>query len=508
MFIKKVIAYLKKNGIGYACKSQYFQYRLERGIGWQLCGFDVEKAKERKDTVGGKIKISILVPIYNTPIIYLKEMLDSVLCQSYNNWELCLVDASGGQYGEVSDICKRYSQKEERIIYRKIEINKGIVGNTNIGLKLLTGNYIALLDHDDILHPDALERVVKQIQRQNADMVYTDEAVFEQKIERIVSLQIKPGFSPENLRGCNYICHLCVFSKELLRKVGGYRKQFEGSQDYDMVLRLSEQAQKICHIPEVLYYWRRHSGSVTAGIAAKIYASEAGKLAVSEHLNRIKLSGNVIISNESEVVYRVIYDIEKKHEKMLFMPYEGASKTRIVKNTEYVLLIQEGIADLNENDVEILESFANRQEIGMVTGTVINNRGKILQGPNVILEKGEIMHLFVGNPLCSVSLMNRMLYAQNIEIVGAGFYLMRRELYQQYEKVIQVEKYSTGILQKISLELSSQGYQNIFVPWIKAVCKYEKRIDFGMKQLPVEYEGYVDRYANPLYGLFRKWIRI
>lgn len=507
MFIQRVISYFKKNGVIYAFKSRYYQYRLEHGKGWQLCGFDIEKAKKNKGIVDGKIKISILTPIYNTPITYLRQMLDSVLWQTYNNWELCLVDASDESHGETSDICKKYSEKDKRILYKKISENHGIVENTNICISFSSGNYIVPLDHDDILHPQALEKVINKIQEQNADFVYTDEAVFEQRLKRIVSLQIKPGFSPENLRGCNYICHLCAYSRELLNQVGGYKKQFEGSQDYDMVLRLTEKAKNVCHIPEVLYFWRKHSGSVSAGIAAKSYAAESGRNAVEEHLKRSGLSGSTNISNESEVVYRVKYKTEKRHEKMSFMPIETDINMRIAMNAEYVLLIQDGVEGLNDIDIEILESFANRQDIGLVTGTVINKRGGILQGPNVIIDNGEILHLFKGNPIRSISCMNRMLYAQNIEIVGAGFYLMRKELYNKYQKKMSAEKYSTGIIQRVSLELSIQGYQNIFIPWIKAVCRNAGKIDSGMNKLPVGYEGFVDKYANQSFKILRRWIR-
>ncbi len=488
MILNKVISYIKKNGILYSFKSRYIQYRLEHGKGWQLCGFDVGSTEKNKGTVTDEIKISILVPVYNTPVDYLKQMLDSVLWQTYDNWELCIADASDRVHGEVSDICREYSGKEQRFIYKKIK-NSGIADNTNICISLSSGDYIALLDHDDILHPEALVRVVKEVKEKKADMVYTDEAVFEEKLGKITSLQIKPEYSPENLRGCNYICHLCVFSKELLKQVGGYKKQFDGGQDYDMALRLTEKAQKIVHISKILYYWRKHQESVAGGIAVKSYASEAGRMAVSEHLNRMKLPGDVYITKESPVVYRVKYRMENEQE-------------------DPVLLIQDGVADLGENDIDVLKSFANRREIGMVTGTVTNPKGKILQGPNSITDTGEVIHMFRKHNIHSVSLMNMMLYAQNIEMVGCGFFLMRRELYRQYETEIQEEKYSTSVLQKVSLKISKQGYKNIYVPWVRAECRQVRQLDLGMKKLPVGYGENVDRYANPSYKLFRKWIGI
>ena len=230
--------------------------------------------------------ISLVVPLYNTPLDFLEELLDSVVNQTYEKWELCLVDA--GQKEEVGEAVRRRMLSEPRIHYRKLEKNEGIAGNTNQGFALAGGEYIGLLDHDDLLHPCALWYVAQAIADQKADFVYTDEVTFEGKVENPVLYHFKPDFMLDNFRSNNYICHLSVFSRELLEKAGGgERGEYNGSQDYDLYLRLSEQAQKIVHIPHVLYYWRSSPASVASDISAKLYCLEAAVKALYAHYERV-----------------------------------------------------------------------------------------------------------------------------------------------------------------------------------------------------------------------------
>ena len=216
--------------------------------------------------------ISIVVPLYNTPLNFLEELLDSVVNQTYRNWELCCVDA--GQDPAVGQKVQARAASDPRIRYQKLEKNELIPGNTNHGFEMATGAYIALLDHDDILHPCALWYAAKAIAEQKADFVYTDEATFEGEVENVVLYHFKPDFMLDNLRSNNYICHLTVFSRALMERAGGgERMEYNGSQDYELFLRLTEQAEKIVHIPHALYYWRSSPGSTAADISARPTAS-------------------------------------------------------------------------------------------------------------------------------------------------------------------------------------------------------------------------------------------
>ena len=243
--------------------------------------------KQASHQPGGEAgpKISIVVPLYNTPLNFLEELLDSVVNQTYRNWELCCVDA--GQDTAVGQHVQARAKADPRIRYQKLTENEGIAGNTNHGFELATGDYIALLDHDDILHPCALWYTAQAIVEQGADFVYTDEATFEGKVENVVLYHFKPDFMLDNLRSNNYICHLTTFSKVLMEQAGGgERAEYNGSQDYDLFLRLTEKARKITHIPHALYYWRSSPNSTASDISAKTYCIDAGIAALKAHYAR------------------------------------------------------------------------------------------------------------------------------------------------------------------------------------------------------------------------------
>ena len=243
--------------------------------------------KQASHQPGGEAgpKISIVVPLYNTPLNFLEELLDSVVNQTYRNWELCCVDA--GQDTAVGQHVQTRAKADPRIRYQKLTENEGIAGNTNHGFELATGDYIALLDHDDILHPCALWYTAQAIVEQGADFVYTDEATFEGKVENVVLYHFKPDFMLDNLRSNNYICHLTTFSKVLMEQAGGgERAEYNGSQDYDLFLRLTEKARKIAHIPHALYYWRSSPNSTASDISAKTYCIDAGIAALKAHYAR------------------------------------------------------------------------------------------------------------------------------------------------------------------------------------------------------------------------------
>ena len=268
-----------------------------------------ELALQRIESFPRKIKFSIVVPLYNTPGRFLREMIESVRGQTYSDWELCLADGSDAEHENVQKICQQYVKKDKRIQYRKLEKNLGISGNTNACLEMSTGDYIALFDHDDLLHPAALHDVMKAICEQDADFIYTDEATFQSPdIRKITVAHYKPDFAIDNLRANNYICHFTVFSRALLELAGGFQSACDGSQDYDMVLRLTEQAQKIVHIPKILYYWRAHSGSVAADVGVKPYVIQAAHKAVQDHLQRVGLKGEVT-DTVVPSIYRIQYEI-------------------------------------------------------------------------------------------------------------------------------------------------------------------------------------------------------
>ena len=273
---------------------------------------DEARAKEERETVFDRmIKISILVPLYNTPEPFLRDMITSVLNQTYQNWELCLADGSDAEHEEVGRICREYLEKDSRIVYQKLLKNEGISGNTNECLKLATGEYIGLFDHDDILHPSTLYEYVKAVNEQDADYIYCDETTFKNgDINKMLTMHFKPDYAVDNLRDNNYICHFSVFAKRLLEGEELFRSRFDGSQDHDMILRMTDRAKHIVHIPKLLYYWRCHEGSVASGIDAKPYVVAAAKGAVADHLKRHGFTHFQITSTRAfETIFKIRYEI-------------------------------------------------------------------------------------------------------------------------------------------------------------------------------------------------------
>lgn len=286
---------------------------------------NAEEAKRQRETKFDRdIKFSVLVPLYNTPEKFLRQAIESVLAQTYENWELCLADGSDAEHGSVEKICKEYMEKDrkylqqcnsslsKRIVYKKLSHNEGISGNTNACYSMATGNYIALFDHDDVLHPSVLYEYMKAICEKGADYIYCDETTFKgnKTIDDMITLHFKPDFAPDNLRANNYICHFSAFDRKLLEGTELFRSQFDGSQDHDMILRLTSRAKCVVHVPKLLYYWRSHAGSVASDINAKSYAIEAAKGAVSAHLTEQGFHNFEISSTKAfETIFRVKYEI-------------------------------------------------------------------------------------------------------------------------------------------------------------------------------------------------------
>lgn len=443
-----------------------------------------EQLEEQRNTKFSKdVKFSIMVPLYNTPEQFLRDMIGSVQAQTYGNWELCLADGSDAEHAEVGRICGEYAAKDSRIVYRKLEKNEGISENTNECIRMSTGNYIALFDHDDMLHPAALFRCMQEIEKNDAEFIYTDEMTFEKdSIQNIVTLHFKPAFSPQNLNGVNYICHLSVFKKSLLEKTGLYDNHYDGSQDHDMILKLTTVAKHVSHIPEVLYFWRVHPQSVSMNINAKTYAIDAGRNAVKDNEARLGRKTEVFSSCICATHYRLEYELQENPLVSILVVNNGSGKglarlvDSIVKRTEYdnyeiciadfgkssretqqflALAEQEPFIQVRrfeedvtpaaacnqmaesvrgeylvflEADMEILDSrWLNRllmytmQDDIAVTGSRIIDPGKFIQEAGYIIGIGAdgIAHpVEYGNTFSAPGYIGRMYYAHNVSAVS------------------------------------------------------------------------------------------
>ncbi|MEY8234842.1 glycosyltransferase family 2 protein [Lachnospiraceae bacterium 66-29] len=273
--------------------------------------------------------VSVVVPCYQTPENYLRQMIDSVRLQSYGNWQLCLADATPSDQvaKAVESYCQQYS--ETRIVYRHLQENQGIAGNTNVGISMAQGAWIGLLDHDDLLAPNALYEMVAQMnQEPQTEALYSDEDQVEETRHGLEHKKphFKPDFSPDLLRSNNYITHFFCVKRTVVEQAGGLRDEFEGAQDYDFILRCTEIAVRVGHVPKVLYHWRVHSNSTADNPLSKTYAYEAGQRALQEHLERVGQLGEV-----SQLMhfgfYRVQYPVKGNPMVSIIIPNKDQSDT-------------------------------------------------------------------------------------------------------------------------------------------------------------------------------------
>lgn len=286
-----------------------------------------QRAKKWKHPV----TISIAVPLYRTPEKYLREMIDSVREQSYPYWELCLANGSP-EDAAMARILEEYTQKDKRILVRELAQNNGIADNTNEAFAMASGEYIGLLDHDDVLAPDALYEVARTIGHyekahgRRPELLYTDEDKISGDGLEHSQPNLKPDYNPDLLRSNNYICHFLVVARKLQQKVGGFDRAYDGAQDYDFILRCTEQADGICHIPRILYHWRTHAQSTADNPISKQYAYDAGARAIESHLARCGLSGRVERKKDFGF-YRVRYETQAQPLVSIIIPNKDEKET-------------------------------------------------------------------------------------------------------------------------------------------------------------------------------------
>lgn len=461
-------------------------------------------------------------------------MIESVRAQTYADWELCMADGSDAKHGEVERVCREYAEKDSRIRYRSLEENRGISGNTNACLEMVTGDYIGLFDHDDLLHPAALHEVMRAIEDTGADFIYTDEAVFTGAGRRITSVHFKPDYAPDNLRANNYICHFSVFSAALLKKAGMLRPEYDGSQDHDLVLRLTEQAACIAHIPEILYFWRAHIGSVAQDIASKGYAAEAGKRAVEAGISRAGFSAKVSSSAVFPAIYQIEYELVSRPRMSILLPVRESARARaclasVLKNSSYpnyeiCLIVDEGGAEdifalfqsnravrvcrvpanclyparvnlaarqavgeylifLDEN-VEIITPdwmeqllmYTQRKDVAAV-GPILYTEDNRIKDCGLILGygwEGVAGNPFEGLPKGTIGYMGRLAYAQNCSAISTACMMVRADLFLTAGGMD--ERFSDQYCgMDLCLKLQEKGYLIVWTPYAEMRCKTKEK---------------------------------
>lgn len=484
------------------------------------------------------VTFSILVPLYNTPERFLREMIESVQYQTYEKWELCLADGSDDEHTEVGRICNEYVEQDKRIVYKKLDENKGISGNTNACIDMSSGNYIALFDHDDFLHPTVLFEDMKAICEHNADYIYTDEATFEgTNIFNIITRHCKPDFAIDNLRANNYICHFSVFKRDLLDKAGRFRSEYDGSQDHDLILRLTDKAQKVFHIRKILYFWRSHPNSVASNINAKTYAIDAAKRAVESHFESAGLKAEVESSKAFPTIFKFKYELNatpkvsilipnkdhvedlkvcinsilekstypdyeiiviennsiknetfeyyeeiKQNDKIKVVNYVGDFNYSKINNFgeksvtgEYIILLNNDTEVISEDWIEELLMYAQRDDVAVV-GAKLYYADDTIQHAGIVIGLGADRaagHTHYGVDRENVGYMGRLFYAQDVSAVTGACMMVRKSIYDDLGGLD--EEFTVAFNDvDFCLKARDKGYLNVFTPYCE-MYHYESK---------------------------------
>ncbi len=434
--------------------------------------------------------ISILVPVYNTPEEFLKQMIQSVRKQTYGNWELCIANANPANE-TVAEILRISSTKDERIKVKDVPENEGIAQNTNAALAIATGDYIGLLDHDDLLTPDALYEVVKTINENDRPQVlYSDEDKITMDLSEHFQPHMKPDYNKDLLRSNNYITHFFVADRMLVEEVGGEDGEYNGAQDYDLILKCTERAKGIAHIPRILYHWRVHKASTADNPASKMYAFDAGKRAIEDHLKRCGEISKV--SHEKDLgFYRVKYQVQgsplisiiipnkdqvesldkclRSIEKSSYKNYEiiivennstedetfayykkiESDKIRIVywsdefnysainnfgvkhARGDYLLLLNNDVEVITTDWLEELTANCQRKDVGIV-GARLYYPDDTIQHAGIVIGIGGVAGaLFVGMPRMFTGYLHKAAIQQDLSAVTAACMMVKRSVYEE-----------------------------------------------------------------------------
>ncbi|HEY3659745.1 MAG TPA: glycosyltransferase [Candidatus Udaeobacter sp.] len=466
--------------------------------------------------------ISVLTPVFDTPVSWLSEAVDSVLAQVYENWQLLLID-DGSTATDLLRVLPGLSARDRRIRVVRLESHQGISAALNKGLDLASGEWVTFFDHDDVLEPDALFQNVKLLQENpGVDLIYSDEdklteAGFDFPI-------LKPDWSPDFFLSCNYLCHMIFLRRDLVREVGGFQPQFDGSQDYDLLLRVTERTNRIHHIPRVLYHWRRSNSSSASDVRQKPGQLEASWRAIEAHLQRRGEQAHVavdwrthafyvrrelreptkisviipsfrgpeslercvesVVSRTSYPNYEIVIvkmsegdklakaATDSPHRVLYFADAvnDSAAKNYAVAQTDaaWLLFLDDSAEAIEPDWLTIMAEHVQRPEIGAVGARLVNRNGTIEHAGLVLGVNGTARSAFHGFPAEHPGVNRQLQMTRNYSAVSSGCMLIRREVFQ---KVGGLDKALPRRLADVDLCLKMRraGYLIVYTPLAKLI---------------------------------------
>ena len=452
-----------------------------------------ELFKQRKTKFSYAPKFSVVVPLYHTPAKFLKDLVRSMMYQSYANWELCLVNASPEDV-HLTSLLENWAMRDKRIRVIRLEKNLGIAQNTNAGIEASTGEFIAFLDHDDFLEPDALFCYVDALNKDKTiDVFYSDEDKTDEYAAHYFYPHFKSDFNIDLLHENNYMCHFLAVRKSIVDTVGGLNEKFDGAQDYDFVLRLTEHTKKIYHCPRILYHWRCSNQSTAASQGNKMYAIHAGKAALNAHYKRIGWNARaqegavdgwyqtkftlkeeplvsilipnkdhtddldvclnsfferadyqnyefIIIENNSVLPETFAYyeKIEKEHDNVKVVYWEAGFNYSAINNFgfkfakgDYIMLLNNDVELITPDIFQSMLGFCMRPEVGIVGAKLLYNDHTVQHAGVLVGAGGLADHVFKGIHEDDPGYMGRAISSQDVSAVTAACLLVKRSVYEE-----------------------------------------------------------------------------
>lgn len=481
--LKHIVRMPLKFALSYARKlMKYRRRRYAQKVYNDWAQAEVHRCYVKEDTLFAP-KISIVVPVYNTPVYHLFSMVYSVVNQHYQNWELVLVDASTNE--ESHDLVSSCPQIDKRIVVLRKQ-NEGISDNTNAGINIATGEYVAFVDHDDLLHACALHCIVEKLQaKKRPGVVYTDEDKVSDDGEMRLDPHCKPDWSPETLRTVNYINHLTIVEKKYIQGVGGLRSQYDGAQDYDLLLRIIDKySPVIAHVPRILYHWRLAISSTATNFQVKPNILRAGEAVLNEHLKRQNLKASALAMKNMPGFYKISYGTLPRSVSVVAInidPYNydvaittlvtigqqikaaGLDKQLIVSSrlTNYrhllsgwddifyvedelnirkikgdmVLIVNDAIRIERNDDIRDLFTVAHQSHVSAVAPIVVNRDRRIVDA-GLVKQRQNLgalyKHLTHGEP----TYFGSTLWPRHIDAHSASFMAIKKEVLERYSGLL------------------------------------------------------------------------
>ena len=563
---KKVLYYWKRNGAKmtlsrirdkvYGKRDSYKSWHRKHAVAPE----ELEEQKKRQKKFANRPLFSVTVPLYRTEERFFREMIASLQKQTYDNWELCLADGSEDGGESLAKIVAEYQAQDSRIHYRILEKNEGIAGNTNEAIRMAEGDFIVLLDHDDTLAPEALYEFARLVNEEGAaDIIYSDEDKMDAAGEHFSEPHFKPDFDYGFLMCNNYICHLFAVKREIANRVGGFHSEYDGSQDYDFILRCCEQTEHIYHVPKILYHWRSHYDSTAANQQSKLYAFEAGRRAIEAHYERMQIPATVE-HGQFNGLYRTYYhwkekpllsiliihkDKRKQLEKCIrsvqcsayrnyeilildnhsveketaacyetlgreyansrILYYEGEDNLSKIYNYgareakgEYLLLLNCETQLANENCIGELLGFAMNGDVGVVGGKIIYKDDTICHAGIILGIRGAFGYIFRGKSRYTAGYESRVICAQDYSAVSGMGMLIKRSVYEKVGGMSEEFGTACGDID-FCLKVRETGKRVVYNPYAEMIYGGEK--DAGLETAKRRSEA--DRHSAEL--LLNKW---